>query len=174
MRKVMAAAAAVLLLSAGALVVTGPAAADEVWVQGFQRSGPAAVCTAPADETPWQDSFGGQREWTPSWAQWANSGQGGWVCQREIRWARSASSPGICALVDKSDWALFGPDRIFPAGTDFFTDSSCTSQSPGSASVLPFVYAATRGEADVLCNSLGGLSVDDLPWGDPNVWSCGA
>lgn len=175
MRKVLAAVTALGMVSAGAVATVAPVAADEVWHQAFQRPGQDVVCQAPADETPWQASFGGQRAWTPSWAQWANHDQGGWVCQRSIEWARgtSVTAPGICALVDKSDWALFGPDRIFPAGTPFFTDSTCSTSS-GSGSILPFVYAATQGEAVALCAVAAPGTSATGGWDDPNVWDCAA
>ena len=172
MRKVMAAVAALLMVSAGAVATMAPVSADEVWVQGFQRSGPDAVCQAPADETPWQESFRGQRQWTPSWARWANGGQGGWVCQREVVWATSDSAePGLCVYLDKSNWALFGPSRVLPIGSPVYSDPDCTTTSGNSLEVA-FVYAADGSQATELCRTLyDDPLVDEFI---PMLWFCAA
>lgn len=55
-------------------------------LSSFERSLPA----------PWLQSVGRlasaeacEPGWSPSWALWMNSGQGGWVCNREIVWDSS-------------------------------------------------------------------------------------
>jgi hypothetical protein len=68
------------------------ASADEVWFQSYQRGSASDVCVAQPGETPWQDSWGTNLGWSPSWEQWANNGQGGWVCSRSITWARDSAA----------------------------------------------------------------------------------
>ena len=63
-----------------------------IWYQAFERPSAEAACVAPADETPWQDSYLGQKTWTPSWAQWANGGKGGPVCERWIQWTTQVTT----------------------------------------------------------------------------------
>ena len=72
----------------GANVASG----DEVWDQSYQRGSASEACVAQAGETPWQDSWGTNPGWSPSWEQWANNGQGGWVCSRSITWARDSAA----------------------------------------------------------------------------------
>ena len=47
------------------------------------------ACVAQAGETEWQESWGTDSSWKPSWEQWANGGRGGWTCTRSITWART-------------------------------------------------------------------------------------
>ncbi len=80
--------------SAGAICFAGPAHAAQaparpaqVWVQSFERSGPDALCVAPAGETPWNSAWtAADKTWKPSWELWANGGKGGWTCNRAITW----------------------------------------------------------------------------------------
>jgi hypothetical protein len=65
-----------------------------VWDQSYQRGSASEACVAQAGETPWQDSWGTNPGWSPSWEQWANEGQGGWVCDRSITWARTPVAAG--------------------------------------------------------------------------------
>jgi hypothetical protein len=67
------------------------ASADEVWFQSYQRASAFDACVSQPGETPWQDSWGPNPDWAPSWEQWANNGQGGWVCSRSITWARDSA-----------------------------------------------------------------------------------
>jgi len=66
--------------------------ADSVWHQSYQRDSASVACVAQAGETPWQDSWGTNPGWSPGWEQWANNGQGGWVCSRSITWARDSAA----------------------------------------------------------------------------------
>ena len=83
---------------AAMLLGTRVAVADSVWVQSYQRGSASEACVAQAGETPWQDSWGPNPGWSPSWEQWANAGKGGWTCTRSITWAQTpapaASSSG--------------------------------------------------------------------------------
>lgn len=73
----------------GALAGANSVQADSVWVQSYERSSQTQACVAQAGETPWQDSWGTNPGWSPSWELWANNGNGGWTCTRSITWARS-------------------------------------------------------------------------------------
>ena len=86
------AALSVLAAVAAMLVGARVAVADSIWYQSYQRASASDVCVAQAGETPWQDSWGPNPGWSPSWEQWANNGQGGWVCSRSITWARDSAA----------------------------------------------------------------------------------
>jgi hypothetical protein len=90
--KSLFAALSVLLMIAATLFGANVASGDEVWHQSYQRGSASEACVAQAGETPWQDSWGTNPGWSPSWEQWANNGQGGWVCSRSITWARDAAA----------------------------------------------------------------------------------
>ena len=90
--KSLFAALSVLLMIAATLFGANVASGDEVWHQSYQRGSASEACVAQAGETPWQDSWGTNPGWSPSWEQWANEGQGGWVCSRSITWARDSAA----------------------------------------------------------------------------------
>ena len=90
--KSLFAALSVLLMIAATLFGANVASGDEVWDQSYQRGSASEACVAQAGETPWQDSWGTNPGWSPSWEQWANNGQGGWVCSRSITWARDSAA----------------------------------------------------------------------------------
>ena len=92
--KSLFAALSVLLMIAATLFGANVASGDEVWHQSYQRGSASEACVAQAGETPWQDSWGTNPGWSPSWEQWANNGQGGWVCSRSITWARTPVAAG--------------------------------------------------------------------------------
>jgi len=85
---------AALLILAATVFGANIATADSVWVQSYERSSQAEVCTAQPGETPWQESWGSDSSWTPSWEQWANGGKGGWTCTRSITWASTPAASG--------------------------------------------------------------------------------
>ena len=87
--KSLFAALSVLLMIAATLFGANVASGDEVWNQSYQRASQSEECVAQPGETPWQDSWGTNPGWSPSWALWANEGQGGWVCNRSITWAQT-------------------------------------------------------------------------------------
>ena len=78
-----------LVMVAGMLFGANIATADSVWVQSYERTSQTEACSARPGETPWQESWGTDPSWSSSWEQWANNGNGGWVCTRSITWARS-------------------------------------------------------------------------------------
>jgi len=90
-RKFLAALSALAAVAA-TLLGANVASGDEVWFQSYQRGSASEACVAQAGETPWQDSWGTNPGWSPSWEQWANNGQGGWVCSRSITWARDSAA----------------------------------------------------------------------------------
>ena len=87
--KSLFAALSVSLMIAATLFGANVASGDEVWNQSYQRASQSEECVAQPGETPWQDSWGTNPGWSPSWALWANEGQGGWVCNRSITWAQT-------------------------------------------------------------------------------------
>lgn len=101
MRRVLVSAAAASGAVVGLLAVASPAQAapappvvatpNQVWVQEYQRASSDATCDDPpaALDIPWQSDWDpAEMTWTPSWAQWPNGGEGGWVCTRSITWAQ--------------------------------------------------------------------------------------
>lgn len=185
--------AAVTSLAASMLMASSAANADSVWYQAYERASQDAACAAPADETPWQTSFSGQKEWTPSWQQWANGGKGGWVCQRAIAWAESSglgSSDGIAASgagcvrifdphgsYSQGEWVDFAPTNFLAEAT-VYVDSLCVLTLPTPDEYSNLVYATTFSDAQDLCP--GGsviLEADPEDEGfqmqdNPNVWLC--
>ena len=93
------AALSVLLMIAATLFGANVASGDEVWNQSYQRGSQSEECVAQPGETPWQTSWGTDSSWKPSWALWANEGQGGWVCDRSITWARTPVAAGSSSTV---------------------------------------------------------------------------
>ncbi|MFY9231749.1 MAG: hypothetical protein WAO50_07555 [Candidatus Nanopelagicales bacterium] len=165
----IAALAAITLVGA-----TGFAAsADEVWEQQYQRESSTAACPTPADETPWQASYTGQREWAGSWAQWPNDGQGGWVCQRSIIWAHDPPpGPGCIPWMN----GPFGPfyydflgSTYLPVGAPVYLDAACSAPS-GSNTSVGTAYASDGTGALSICATHGYSVVYDRT---NNVWSCG-
>jgi hypothetical protein len=101
--KSLFAALSVLLMIAATLFGANVASGDEVWDQSYPRGSQSEECVAQPGETPWQASWGTDSSWKPSWALWANEGQGGWVCNRSITWAQtpvpaSSSSGGSSSV----------------------------------------------------------------------------
>ena len=92
--KSLFAALSVLLMIAATLFGANVASGDEVWNQSYPRGSQSEECVAQPGETPWQTSWGTDSSWKPSWALWANEGQGGWVCDRSITWARTPVAAG--------------------------------------------------------------------------------
>jgi hypothetical protein len=81
-----------LTMVAGMLFGANIATADSVWVQSYERTSQTQACAAQPGETPWQESWGADSSWSPSWEMWANDGKGGWVCTRSISWAQTPAA----------------------------------------------------------------------------------
>ena len=157
-------AAISLAMAITAAFLAAPAHSETgVWHQAFERSGPDEACEAPPDETPWQDSFRGQREWTPSWAQWPNDGQGGWVCQRTIVWASPTgpqfpSADCLLILTGPNNYADFRGGFALPGSAPLYSDSACTSATGQFISnYTGVVYAPPGFDANTLCQAAFGV-----------------
>lgn len=141
-----------------------PASSDSVWVQEYQRPTQDSRCTAPADETPWQSTYSGQRDWTPSWSTWPNGGRGGWVCSRTFVWARATSpapqvsSPAPWATAGCTLFNLAGQyvDYLggwsLAAGSTIYSVANCVV-SAGTTGENG-VFAANASEADDKCEAI--------------------
>ena len=156
--------AAVTSLAASMLMASSAANADSVWYQAYERTSQDATCTAPAGETPWQSTFSGQQEWTPSWQQWANGGKGGWVCQREIVWAKSEPEGGgdapasglFSGCVPSEDEEYVKVVDGFAEGPSpdesYLYEQGCLSPVGGEPWPNAIVYAADAETAELMCN----------------------
>ncbi len=157
LRRTLAAIAVGTTVTASALVAGAPpAAADQTWVQSFERPSAQAPCTAPVDETPWQAGWVGSPEWTPTWEQWPNGGTGGWTCSRSITWAFDAAAyPSAgCVTYNGSNYLQFAGGWAISPGSDVYSDSSCTTfLGPLGTSV---VYAPAGFDALSLCREAFG------------------
>ena len=96
----------VLVVLAGVLFGARVAVADSVWFQSYQRASQTEACAAQVGETPWQASWGADSSWKPSWEQWANGGNGGWVCSRSITWAETPVAGGASSCATGGPYAL--------------------------------------------------------------------
>ena len=74
----------------GEVAMISRASADQVWHQSVGRASADAAC----DASSVADLAAGWSQWAPSWEQWANAGAGGFVCSRQITWARD-SAPAV-------------------------------------------------------------------------------
>jgi hypothetical protein len=122
----------VVVVSAGVLAGGGAAQADEVWYQGYGRASSTEACPAQPGETPWQDSWGPDASWHPSWEMWANGGRGGWTCWRSITWARDPVAP--TASPTPTPTCVIGATGP-GGGTIFYNDTAggkCYEAAPAS------------------------------------------
>ncbi len=154
-----------------------PASADSAWVQEYQRPAQDSRCDAPADETPWQSTYSGQREWTPSWSPWPGSGRGGWVCTRTIVWAR-ATGPAPWVTAGCTRFNLAGNYVNYLGGwslaalSPIYSDSNC-SFAPSGSTGPNVVFAANATEADAKCAAVWPGTVASNPGGLVNGnYSC--
>jgi len=129
---------------------------------------------APTWESPWQDSYTGQREWTPSWAQWPNGGTGGWVCNRNIVWAQVVVSncQFVGTLADVDYYAQFGGGWSAPAGSPQHTDPSCSV--PDGTLGQFFVLASSQTQANARCTATDPNYIDGnaARLSGTDVWIC--
>jgi len=91
-----------LVVAAAMLAGARVAMADSVWVQSYERASQTATCDDPPEPlSKWRSSWANPYDpisgptWHPSWEQWANDGNGGWVCTRSITWARTPGAPTV-------------------------------------------------------------------------------
>jgi hypothetical protein len=173
----MSALAAVAAMLLGANVASG----DEVWHQSYQRVSQSEECVAQPGETPWQDSWGTNPGWSPSWEQWANNGQGGWVCNRSITWARDSAarvynigdigpggglvfliSGGLTYEMARKDWDVIESTGI--AWCDDTTNSVTTGTAVGDGS------ANTTAMLALPCTSGAAVAARAYPGGGLTDW----
>jgi hypothetical protein len=179
MRRIAATIATVVLGASGLVVASATtASAHQIWHQSVGRASADAECPKlTADEVA-----AGWSEWAPSWAQWANDGKGGHVCDRSVTWAFDAQPPPQtgCVLVGFSPpdgenlYAQFySGDAVQPSGIAWF-DANCT-QSVRYWGV-GLVYADSQDRANLLCYQfpgfLGTADHGDFESFNPNVWLC--
>ena len=187
--KSLFAALSVLLMIAATLFGANVASGDEVWHQSYQRGSASEACVAQAGETPWQDSWGTNPGWSPSWEQWANNGQGGWVCSRSITWARDSAaqvysvgdigpggglvfliSGGLTYEMAPKAWGANETTRIQWCSDSSNSVTTGTAVGDGSAnttamltSASPFVACASSAPNAVRAYAGGGLTDWFLP-----------
>jgi hypothetical protein len=191
-------ARAVLGVMAFSLIVAPASAADSVWVQSYQRASQSEACAPQTGETQWQDSWGTDSNWNPTWERWANGGQGGWTCTRSITWARSSNESvpsgaelygcllttvGFTAPRPAYDtWANWGSRNYLSDGAASYMDAACTVPDGGSYSVLdgrffgsPFAYATDTVAAQAICLAqFPGTVPLNFDWLAPHIYNCAA
>jgi len=101
----------------------------------------------------------GWSQWGQSWERWPNGGTGGWTCTRSITWARDSAAPDgahiPCSAWTTPDHFLrFDGVNALPIGTELYSDADCTTLSGSYTSYYWAVYANTRDEAQVICDSV--------------------
>ena len=181
--------AALTSLAAVAAMLMGAriASADEVWFQSYQRASASGVCVAQAGETPWQDSWGTNPGWSPSWEQWANNGQGGWVCSRSITWARDSAARvynvgdigpggGLVFLISGGLTYEMAP-KTWSGGSEDPTDDWCSDRTnsvatgtlvgTGSANTTAMLTSASP---FVACTASAANAVRAYPGGGFTDW----
>lgn len=148
------------VLVASALVSASPASAGQTWHQSVERSSASAECPASAQG----DREAGWTDWAPSWEEWAKNGKGGYVCSRQITWAKDTPPPGSSPEDAPVTYPAAG---CVPRGGDFpyfidfgdsyfvsgaghtFSDDQC--QTPEDISLRSLVYAPAPLDADAVC-----------------------
>jgi hypothetical protein len=175
--RLVAAGAAALVTAGFGIGFAAPASANQVWIQQVQRASADAPCDIPAVE----GDAAGWSAWAPSWAQWPNGGEGGWVCSRSITWAKDTPPPGANSpSAYPSAGCVLGaptPEYVDFAGgwsldtADVWGDAACTADYFG-VSPYQFVYAPDgASQAADLCAE-AGFTVGNLQSFAEPVWVC--
>ena len=140
---------AVVITSAAALAMAAPASANQVWVQSVGRASATAACpiSDPADLAA------GWSPWGPSWEQWSNDHQGGFVCSRSITWAYDTPvSIHPCTQVYVDQFVLLDPSGFIPNGTPVYSDAQCARYVFPADHQMGFAYTpAGQAAADLIC-----------------------
>ena len=184
-KSLCASVSAVLILSGSVLVAQG-ASADSVWVQSYERSSQAEVCAGQPGETVWQESWSSDSSWSSSWEQWANGGNGGWTCSREITWARTPSepsaittpapAPSVAGCVMFTNFGTrsvdFGGTNFLPAGAIIYTNTTCNVVELGGTA-FPLAYAISSAAANAICSTqVPGTVARTAAWTGTNIYYC--
>lgn len=172
----MLAIAATVMMTAGAgiMVSAAPASADQVWTQSFERASADAPCTAPADETPWQEGWvEADKEWKPTWEQWPNGGKGGYTCTRSITWALDtvATPFAFCVQGSSNEWVNFNGGYSLPFGAPVYGLADCSGFT--SQAGFDIVYAPSPFDPATLCLEAFGTAEYLVDFGY-DVWTCRA
>lgn len=177
--------ASVAVLAGAALSGASPASADEIWHQGIERAGERAACPKSSGD----ELASGWSEWAPSWAEWANNGKGGFVCTRDIVWAKSggpgSNSPSSGGARALGDWDcvslqqypavhyadLNGSD-VIPYLTQMYLRSDCTEPNGLFAWQGVYVPEGTETEAEALCIEVYGDASQLFHFNGGFAWGC--
>jgi len=177
--RLVAAGASALLVTGFGIGFAAPASANQVWTQQVQRASADAPCDIPAVE----GEAAGWSAWAPSWAQWPNGGEGGWVCTRSITWAKDTPPPGMmssgggsayasvgCVQGSPSEWVDFLGGWALPEGSpDYLEDPTCTTSN--GPILWDIVYVPDGADPSTLCIEAWGTDEDLTNFGYP-VWGC--
>ena len=161
-----------LAVALGAVGIAPAVSADQVWHQAIGRASAASPCpTSSAVEVA-----SGWTQWSASWEQWPNSGDGGYSCNRSITWAKDSTGAG-CAQVeintdpDVPGWGNFGSGYFVPRLSTKFIDPGCSV--PSGFWNVNLVFATDHTLATQRCAAavLGTVAgrVDLLA---PNIYFC--
>ncbi len=105
----------------------------------------------------------------PSWAEWANGGKGGWVCQRYIVWAKDGAAGPGCVQASPAEWLDFLGASSLPIGAPDYVDPL---HDCDVTIVFNVVYApAGQAQADALCQAIFGFPTAGVNFGFP-VYGC--
>lgn len=119
----------------------------------------------------------GWSEWTPSYAEWANGGKGGYVCTRAITWAYESTDTGpghataFCVQASAFEYFNFLGGWHLPVTTPIYNSSACTTNSGTSRHDV--VYTPDGEEkAKALCTEAFGGYPNLITYPPFPVWGC--
>jgi hypothetical protein len=118
---------------------------------------------------------------------WPNDGQGGFICERSIIWAKDTppseatvpSDTTGCVLVtsaayatnDQDNYWFYTGSELLPPTAIGFLDADCTVTNGEPTGAWSLVTAdASVGAA--ACQVILGIDGGRWPYGDPRVWVC--
>ena len=173
-RRIASAMAAMVLMGSTLVAGAGSASANQVWYQSVDK----ASAEAPCPTSTGTELAVGWTQWSSSWAMWANQGRGGFVCNREITWAYSETTPTpagpTCVLANTSPFNVY----VNFAGSNKLTSFQLYSDAGCNSTVLtPFnytvVYAPSNVAAKEVCGpSCPSVSTPIFAREGSNIWQC--
>ena len=171
-RRIASSLAAMVLVGGTLVAGAGSASANKVWNQSIGKASAAAPCPTSTSS----ELAAGWSQWSSSWAQWPNQGRGGFVCNREITWEITpAGSEGFitasCVSYLAGEYVNFAGSNVLPRESPLYSDEGCSTPSGGTTAEFTLVYAASYGEAGVLCSPLPAYQPYES-WWNPNVYGC--